>query len=194
MTDLDKALAKCDELDPAIREPTKEAVRSAFDKNMTFTISETRRTYERQCLLLSQGRTRSQIMSNNFPYGFKLSAKQMSDMMKIYDEGRNLQGPTVTWTLDSDHLSGVGMDVYPINTTYAELAQHFIKWGITHPYIQDTAHFNLSNAKSIDPAINVTPLARFYALSRALLRHLRPEVRASLAGEHERLRRRLVIK
>lgn len=193
MTTLEQNLKKCDELDPAIREPTKEAVRSAFDKNILFTISETRRTYDRQCLLLSQGRTRSDIMRNVFPYGFKLNAQQMKDMMKIYDEGRNLQGSKVTYTLDSDHIKGVGMDVYPINTTYSELALFWTKWGITHPYMTDQPHFNLSNAKSLDPKINQTPLARFYALSRALLRNLSPEIRILITAEYKRLKARLGV-
>lgn len=190
---LESNLKKCDELDPMIRDATKEAVRSAFDKNMLFTISETRRTYERQCLLLSQGRTRSDIMRNVFPYGFKLNSQQMKDMMKIYDEGRNLKGDTVTWTLDSDHIKGLAMDVYPQNTTYAELALFWTKWGIAHPYMSDQPHFNLSNAKSIDPEISQSPMARFYALSSALLRNLRPEVRASLERQYERLKKRLRV-
>lgn len=193
MTNLEKALKKCDELDPSVADIAKEAVRSAFDKNMTFTISETRRTYERQCLLLSQGRTRSQIMSNSFPYGFKLTAQQMKDMMKIYDEGRNLIGNVCTWTLDSDHIKGLAMDVYPINTTYAELALHFSKWGITHPYLQDTAHFNLSNAKSLEPNTTQTPLARLRSLARALLRPLSPEIRLLISNEYDRLRKRLGV-
>ena len=190
---LEQNLKKCDELDPSIIEPTKEAVIAAFDKNMFFTISEARRTYERQCLLFSQGRTKSEIMRNVFPYGFFLNSKQMKDMLKIYDEGKNLHGTKVTWTLDSDHIKGLAIDVYPQNTTYTELALFWTKWGITHPYIQDKPHFNLSSIKSLNPKINQTPSARLGALSRALLRNLRPEVRSVIEREYKILRSRLGV-
>lgn len=190
---LEYNLKKCDELDISVIDIAKEATRSAFANNITFRILEARRTYERQCLLLSQGRTRSQIMSNSFPYGFKLTAQQMKDMMKIYDEGRNLHGPTVTWTLDSDHIKGLAMDIQPLNTTYAELALHFSKWGITHPYMKDQPHFNLSNAKSLEPNTTQTPLARLRSLGRALLRPLSPEIRALISNEYDRLRKRLGV-
>lgn len=190
---LQKNIKKCDDLDIAIREPTKEAVRAAFDKKMIFTISETRRSYERQCLLLSQGRTKSDIERNVFPYGFKLNSEQMKDMLKIYDSGKNLQGAKVTWTLDSDHIRGLAMDVYPHNTTYAELALFWIKWGIKHPYMSDQPHFELSNAKSIDVKTAKSPLARLNALSRALLRNLDPAVRAKIEREYRRLRMRIMV-
>lgn len=144
---LEDNLKKCDQLDPLVRDAVKNAVTEAFNKKMTFNISETRRTYERQCLLLSQGRTRSDVMANAFKGGFRLNAKQMADMMKIYDEGRNLQGNTVTWTLDSDHIKGLAMDIYPINTNYADLASHFFKWNIRQTIKGDSAHFNVAMAR-----------------------------------------------
>lgn len=193
LTLLQKNLKKCDELDESVAEIAKDAVHSAFDKNMTFTISETRRTYERQCLLLSQGRTKAQITANAFPYGFRLTAQQMKDMLKIYEEGRNLQGPTVTWTLDSNHVRGLAMDIYPINTTYSELAQHFLLWGITHPYLSDMPHFELVSAKSRKPEIYIAPSARLKALSRALLRQLPHDVRRRIENEYYRLKARLGV-
>jgi len=187
-------LKKCDELDDSVAYIAKEAVRAAFCKGMTFRILETRRTYEKQCLYLSQGRTRSDIMSNVFPYGFKLSASQMKDMMRIYDEGRNLQGNRITWTLTSDHLTGLAMDILPVNTSYAELAFFFSKWGITQPYMSDLPHFYLGNARSLEPIVNVNPIARLKGLQRRLLSTWFPEQRDMLIRLIDRLSERLGVK
>lgn len=188
---LEKNLAKCDELDPSVAYIAKEAVQAAFSKGMTFTISETRRTYERQCLLLSQGRTRSEIMKNSFSYGFRLNAKQMKDMMKIYDEERNLHGPRVTWTLDSEHVLGLAMDIYPIKTSYAELALFFSRWNIKHPYMSDLPHFSLAQARSLEPTVNIPPLIRLKTLKRRLIHTIIPEQKDMLVRLIDRLSKRL---
>lgn len=189
MTMLEKNLALCDQLHPIIREIVKDAVRAAFAVNMTFDISETIRSYARQCLLLSQGRTRNDIMKNSFLGGFRLNAQQMKDMMKIYDEGRNLQGNIVTWTLDSDHVKGVAMDIYPRNTTYAELEAFFAKWGITHPYLRDPPHFNVSMARR-PPTAKETSVERLGLLKRQSELAAEP-MKGWIFNVYERLRKRL---
>lgn len=190
---LESDLAKCNELDITIREPVKEAVNAAFDLKMFFTISETRRTYERQCLLLSQGRTKSDIMRNAFFGGFRLNAEQMRDMLAIYDTGRNLSGHIVTYTLDSDHIRGLAMDVYPKNTTYSELAQFFMRWNIQHPYIFDLPHFFLGFAQFPPNKAALSPQSILRAFERRIANARTPSAKSMLIIQRDRLKKRLGV-
>lgn len=162
---LDHNLALCDQLDPKVIGIAKEAVSEAFQKNMTFKILETRRTYARQCLLLSQGRTKNDIMRNDFLYGFRLNQQQMKDMLAIYDQKKNLQGPIVTYTLNSEHLLGLAMDIEPKNTTYAELSLFFITWNILENIPFDKPHFSFSQAR-MPIRTSVKPEERLKSLER----------------------------
>jgi len=168
---LENALKKLEGAHSSIRNAAINFVKHAFSLGMTFTISEVLRTYERQCLLLSQGRTRNDIMKNVFPYGFKLSNDQMKDMMRIYDEGREMKGENrVTFTLSSQHLSGTAMDVYPINTTYTELSALALKWNIKQPWLWDQPHFDLTNARIPEPVTTISTMENLRGKNRRLER------------------------
>jgi len=176
---------------PSIRNAAIDFVEHAFSLGMTFTISEVLRTYERQTLLLSQGRTRSDIMKNVFPYGFRLNASQMKDMMKIYDEGREMKGGKVTFTLSSEHLSGMAMDVYPIETTYSELSALAIKWRIRQPYVFEKIHFSLENARIPEPVMKINPLEKLKRLEQRLSRMTTEGSRSVISFVIKNLKRRL---
>jgi len=184
-------LKKLEGAHPSIRNAAIDFVEHAFSLGMTFTISEVLRTYERQTLLLSQGRTRSDIMKNVFPYGFRLNASQMKDMMKIYDEGREMKGSKVTFTLSSEHISGKAMDVYPIETTYSELSALAIKWGIRQPYAFEKIHFSLENARIPEPVMRINPLEKLKKLEQRLSRMTTDNGRSVISFVIKNLKKRL---
>lgn len=157
---LQSNLKKLEGAHPRIRDIAIEFVEEAFALDMTFTITECLRTYERQCLLFSQGRTRNDIMKNVFPYSFTLNASQMREMMRIYDEGRNLQGNKVTWTLNSEHITGEAIDIVPVRTTLSELSSFAVKWNIRNGIQGDLGHFSLRYARPREPKMNINHLER----------------------------------
>ena len=188
---LNEALEKCKQLAPSVRMIGELFVEDAFAKDMTFRIAEVRRTYERQCLLLSQGRTRLEIVRNQFPYGFTLNQQQMRDMLRIYDNGMTLQGPKVTWTLNSEHLVGKAMDIYPIKTTYAELGQLAGRWNIRQNIPGDLPHFSFSRAYIPKPTY--IPLERLAQLQKRIERASTQDAKDALERMINRLKKRLGI-
>lgn len=123
-------------------------------RNIHFKVVEVKRPYSRQCLLLSKGRSRTDIMRNVFTGGFRLNQQQMKDMLYLYDNNKNLQGNIVTWTLNSEHITGLAFDIQLINTTHAELSLIAMKWNIKHPFPHDPPHYSLSEARARVPDMN----------------------------------------
>ena len=193
MTLYEKNHQKFEELDPSKKPIAIDFHDEAFAHNMTFQIVSVRRTYEEQCLLLSQGRTRSDVMKNSFPGGFKCTPQQMKDMMKIYDQGRNKSGPIVTWTLNSEHIDGLAIDIVPINTTFSELSLLAVKWNIFNNVPGDPGHFSLVKAKSPMPVMNIDPFERLKRLGQRLLRVKTEEEKSILGFVIGRLKKRLGV-
>ena len=193
MTLYEKNHKKLEEVEQTKRQIAIDFHDEAFTLNMTFLVASVRRTYEEQCLLLSQGRTRSDIMKNSFPGGFKCTPQQMKDMMKIYDEGRNKSGPIVTWTLNSEHIDGLAMDIVPINTTFSELSLLAVKWNIFNNVPGDPGHFSLTRARLPMQEIQIDPFEYLKRLGQRLLRARTEDEKGIIAFVIKNLRRRLGI-
>lgn len=164
-------------------------VQDCFNKNLLFQVTEGLRTYQRQCLLLSQGRTIDDINRNVFLGGFKLSTSQMQDMLDVYKKNFNLQGSIVTHTLTSKHLKGLAVDLYPKNCSYSDIESVSFHYGIAHPYLVDQAHFDLTNAKMPPP--EPTPQSKVHDLVERINQVSEPSLKEQLLNQLQRLRNRL---
>ena len=109
---------------------------------LPFRFLESRRTRDRQRLLLTQGRTLNDIMVNAAYY--HATKDDLNAFLTIYQNKKNLTGQIVTWTMDSQHLLGLAIDVQPIIPPshysrskeldcLASLAAFWNKYGIYRP-------------------------------------------------------------
>lgn len=174
-------------LDPKVQTFYEEFCRYCFDKNLLFKVLEGRRSYERQILLWTQGRTKNDLMRAGF------SQKVTRDIMALFDSGKNLQGSRVTWTIDSDHIKGLAIDIQPINCSHSDISVAAIRWNILHPYMYDPPHYSLEKARAAEPLFQVSPEAKKKALERRIAKENEPEVKESLVRQLLRLTKRLVV-
>lgn len=113
----------------------------------------------------------------------------------LYAQGRTRPGPIVTRTLNSKHLKGLAMDIYPIEpTTHKEIAGVMSRFGITHPIRWDPPHYELDEIPDRvyipEPLNRPTPEARVKGLENRK-RTARPELLASIQRLIDRINKRL---
>jgi len=116
--------------------------------NYKFRISEAARTQERQDRYFLVDRDTPEKMWSSYQNG-KISlahAKRGIELLKTVKPWAYANNP-ITWTLDSNHIKRLAVDVYPINCTHADIQSIAARYGISHPFKADPPHYEFQKAK-----------------------------------------------
>ncbi len=101
---------------------------------------------------------------------------------ELYALGRTKPGQIVTYTLNSNHIRRLAVDVLPLNCTHFDIAQVAAQFGITHPLAFDPPHYEFDKVarkslEPMEPKIRLSKDAEMKSFSRGIARIGDPKVR-----------------
>jgi hypothetical protein len=137
------------------------------------------------------------------PWAFRTTEQQHT----LWQRGRNAIGKVVDasqvvtncdgYKILSVHQKRLAIDIFPINCSYADVAEVFKAYGVTHPYTTgdfvDLPHLEFGQVRPRVPE-NINPLVRLKGLKRRLAFEKDMAKAKDLAHDIAALERRLGIK